>query len=759
MKIKKALAVILCSALLGTSLCGCTAGVNTGAANLGLFGWFKDSSNVVPTEEEVLKEVVTKVANAGTSEADKEETVYVKTDANGNVNSVIVSDWLKNVEETEELEDATTLTNIVNVKGRETYTSDGNKLTWEAAGEDIFYQGKTDKSLPVDVAISYSVDGKEYSASEMAGKSGHVVITIDYKNKSANTVTIGGKEETIYTPFTAVTAFTLDENKFKNVKVDGGAVVADGKRNIVVGMAFPGLVESLNGGKSVDENALSEALDDISIPTKVVVEADAEDFELGTTITLVTADITKALGLDSIENDTEGKVDEIKDSLDEFSDAGVKLADGSGELKDGAQKLADGSNELKNGMDSLYNGIVEYTNGASKVADGAGKLDSGAGELSTGAANLQSGIGQVQAGGTTLKNGVSSVEDAAKQINDGAATISEKTAELSAGASSLNDGVNSLVGQMDSIASGVGSAANAAGQISAGLDQIVAATNVQTDPASIDTSAILGSVDLAAMLSDQALGLNEAQIQALSTELAAMADNVARQAAAGGANTAKAQIGAAITGSGLQSGASQLASGLQSSYATLSSEETKNQLAALSNGAAALSNGAAALSQGTAQLSSGTTALYEGTTKLSAGVDSLNAGLTQVYDGAGKLKEGSDTLKAGTSELASGASKLTGASGTLVDGSKKLADGSSALAGGASDLLEGTVKLNDGMVKFNDEGVSKLTKVFDTDLASMKDRIKAISDMGKAYTTFAGAAEGVDSTVKFIIESEQIKKL
>ncbi len=787
MKIKKVISVLLTCSMLGVSLCSCGSGV---ADTL------QEKAFTAAADEEVLKEMVTKVARAGSSEATKEETVYVKTDATGNVDSVIVSNWLKNLDGTAELEDETTLTDIVNVKGKENYKAEGNKLTWETDGDDIYYQGTTDKKIPVDVNITYELDGKEIPAEEMAGKSGHAVITIGYKNNSANNVEINGKEETIYTPFAAVSALTLNDEKFKDVKVTGGTAVSDGKRNIIVGMAFPGLVESLNGGKSVDSEVLEEIEDKIDIPEKVVIEADVEDFELGTTVTLVTSDITKALGLDMIDTDSEDKLNEIKDSVEEFSDAGNKLTEGTGELQDGAQKLSDGSKTLQDGMGSLYGGIVEYTDGVGKVADGASALDKGAGELNSGAGQLRDGIGQAISGSDALNSGISSVEDAAKQVSDGASAINAKMPELESGAESLRDGVGTLVGTVEGITDGVGSAAGAAGQISAGIDQVVAATSQATDPSSIDVSqvTVTGTVSAEtasgamnqAITSDkfieglQKAGLNETQIQtvidmvdsAASQVIPAVVDSatdatakkVAAQSAANGANEVKSQINAALTTAGesgmsLQSGASALSSSLLDSYNTMSSDETKGKLEALSAGADALCTGTSQLGEGINKLADGTAALYGGTTQLSQGAGSLSSGLSQLYTGAGSLVSGTESLKAGTSSLVSGTNKLSSASGELINGSKSLVDGSAELSGGLGELLEGSKKLNDGMIRFNDEGIEKLTKVFDTDLGSMKERLNAITRLGRDYTTFSGTAEGEESTVKFIIESSEIKKL
>ncbi|MDD3797103.1 MAG: hypothetical protein PHE06_14285, partial [Lachnospiraceae bacterium] len=122
---------------------------------------------------------VTLVLGAGAyaSETDtaKEETVYVFTDANGNEKKVLVNEWLKNMNQENTIDDSTTLSDVTNVKGDEEYEDLGNgNIRWSSNGNDIYYQGTTDKEVPVNVKITYTLDGKEISPKELAGKSGKV---------------------------------------------------------------------------------------------------------------------------------------------------------------------------------------------------------------------------------------------------------------------------------------------------------------------------------------------------------------------------------------------------------------------------------------------------------------------------------------------------------------------------------------------------------------------------------------------------------
>lgn len=127
-----------------------------------------------------------------TKEVGKDETVYVKLNPDGTKKEVIVSDWLKNPDGTKSIEDASDLSDIKNVKGDESYAANDDGLLWESGGNDIYYQGTSDKELPVSMKISYFLDGKEVSPEEIAGKSGKVTIRYEYENHATSTAVVDG---------------------------------------------------------------------------------------------------------------------------------------------------------------------------------------------------------------------------------------------------------------------------------------------------------------------------------------------------------------------------------------------------------------------------------------------------------------------------------------------------------------------------------------------------------------------------------------
>lgn len=307
------------------------------------------------------------------SDAGKEETVYIFTDADGNPEKTVVSNWLKNPDGSKTLKDSSDLSDIKNVEGDETYTQSGNQLTWQADGSDIYYQGTTSKQAPVSVKLSYQLDGKDISSDDLAGKSGHVKIRFDYENNATKTVTVGGKREEVKVPFAMVSGIILPVDNFKNVTVTNGRVLSEGKSNIVVGMAFPGLKESLN----MDSASFKNNIGDYNIPEYVEIEADATDFSLGMTLTVASTDI-----ISKLKDAEDGKVDTsgITDSINELTDASSQLVDGVQQLKDGTSKLRNGTNDL--------------ANGGGKLKDGAGEL---AGGLNTFDASLRSNLASTKA--------------------------------------------------------------------------------------------------------------------------------------------------------------------------------------------------------------------------------------------------------------------------------------------------------------------------------------------------------------------------
>ena len=367
-----------------------------------------------------VNDILDKVSVSSDS-VDKEESVYVMTDASGNPQETIVTNHLSNKDKADTITDETNLSDIENLKGKETFTQDGSKITWQADGNEIYYQGTTNETTPLKQKVTYMLDGKEISPEDLAGKSGKVTIRFDYENTTEYTKKVNGEDVTVKVPFVALTALMLDDN-FTNVEVTNGKVKENGDKNIVIGYAVPGLKESLD----IDE----DDLEDVEIPEYFEMTADVKDFSLSTAMTF---------GVNATEYlSTSGTMtDNLDDMINDLTDATDQLIDGSGDLSDGADKLADGANTLYDGANTLADGTATLKTGADSLATGAGSVKSG---LST----LQTNLKPFSKGMNSLKSGLDAYLDGTKQLNDGIKTLYDGTGSLVAGATTLNSSAKSI---------------------------------------------------------------------------------------------------------------------------------------------------------------------------------------------------------------------------------------------------------------------------------------------------------------------------
>ncbi len=384
--VMKALSITLCAAL-------ALGGLGGTVYALGAAGGNAQAADAAPADSGARSTAAPTAApvsgGSGAEKNVKDETVYVLASSSGAVQKIIVSDWVQNARGDALISDTTSLTGIENVKGNETYTLGGdNACVWDARGNDVYYQGEIDKELPVSVAVSYTLDGAAISPEELAGKSGRVTIRFDYTNHQYELVDIGGRQEKIYVPFAMLTGVMLDNDVFTNVSVSNGKIVNDGDRTIVAGLALPGLQDSLGLDR-----------DTLDLPEYVEITADAEGFELETTITLAANGLFSG-GLEG--NEKLDELDDLDGKLDELTDAMDQLMDGSSRLYDGLCTLLDSSQELVSGIDKL-------AAGAAQLKQGADSLSAGASQLQGGAASLNEGLTALAEKNDTLNGGAAQV--------------------------------------------------------------------------------------------------------------------------------------------------------------------------------------------------------------------------------------------------------------------------------------------------------------------------------------------------------------
>ena len=768
-KWKKYICVALSAAMMASLVTGCGDVSSDDSVQA-------ETETTTESESDTLQDALTsQISKDDASDADKEETVYILADANGNTNDVTVSTWLKNADGAEGLNDKTNLTDIQNVKGYEEYKDNGDgTITWAANGSDIYYQGKSNEDLPVDVKITYKLDGEEIEPSELAGKSGKVTIRFDYTNKTKQTVTVDGKNSEVISPFVMLSGMILPVDKFSNVQVENGKVISEGSNQIVVGYAVPGFKQCLQDG--INDSKIETALDNIDVPDYVEVTADVTDFELAMTMTVAASDL--------LGTSTEDAIAEVKDKADVSS-----ITDSVDKLADSADQLEDGSGKITNGLETLKDGTYSLSDGAATLADGAASLETYTSQLADGTSKISTAMGSLDEGIKSIKSGSSALNDGAKTLAAGAKTLDTSVGTLKKGAEDLNSGANTLLAGFEGSDSTAG-VKKGASSLATGVKTLYDSSKTLASGASSLNTGIGTLVNTLSNLSAQAeqdvyaqAGVeNASQIQALMDQISpALAMGKATLDAAQGEGTYDTML-ANYTSLAQAQGALDA---IEQIKATLDSDEQKASIAQLTTGASQLADGASAMSDGLKSASAGATSLSGGIDQMYAGTKTLASGTKSLAEGAGELKKGSkslsdgaatistnmNTLYQGSLTLANGSSQLKTAAGTLdssagqiaagaktlSNGAAKLNSGSKTLDSGAEKLVTGSKTLSDGMKQFNEEGIKKITKLFAGNYQADIDYIEALFSEDTTYTSFGGALDGTKSTVKFIYETGAIK--
>lgn len=709
-KITKPLLFILCAALL---IGGVGATVN--ALN-------SDKTDKTETETPLHE-------TEAQADITKDETVYVLAGADGSVQKIIVSDWIKNSIGDATISDKSELTDVENVKGEETYTMNGDNMrVWDAQGNDIYYQGNIQKELPVNLSVSYKLDGQSVSAEELAGKSGKVTIRFDYKNNQYEMVEIDGKQEKIYVPFAMLTGILLDNNIFSNVDISNGKLINDGNHIAAIGIAFPGLQNNLN----VDT-------DQFEIPNYMEITADVRNFEMTNTVTIATNEIFNKLNTQKLDS-----VDDLISALDELGDAMDQLMDGSSKLYDGLCTLLDKSGELVSGIDKL-------AVGAAKLKNGTADLDAGTTELSNGAKELADGLGQLTANNNSLNAGSKQVFDsllnmADTQLAAAGLTVPKLTIENYA------DVLNGVIASLDQD--------NVANQArAAALETVTKAVHAQKDAVkTVVTSAIREEVNdqvTEAVRSNAesqvltAMGMTKETYEAgiasgtISTEQQAQVTAAVDSQMA--SETVQAMIAASVDNQMQSADIQALIASKTDEQIALLIEQNMNSAEVQGQITAALEkaqSGATSISALKEQLDS-----YH---DFYTGLNQYTAGVASAKTGADKLNTGATSLKGGTSQLHAGMTEL-------YDGLLMLKDGAPVLITGVTELRNGAMKLSDGLAEFNEKGIQKLIDAVDGNLSGLFTRVKATADVSKNYKSFTGLADDMGGQVKFIYRTDSIQ--
>ena len=576
---------------------------------------------------------------AGKSSFSKSETVYAVMNGDGSIKSTTVSEHLYSASGLANVTDKTTLTDIQNTESDAEFTQNGEELVWNTNDTDVYYKGNTDKALPIDVKVTYALDGQEAALEDIIGKSGHLTVTVNLKNNETGTVNVNGKDRTVVTPLITAVGVILGGDA-SNVTAEHGMIESAAKSSVAAFVTLPGVKDSLSGLLPDEVDSIEDYLQDT-----VTVEADVEDFTCPQ-VMVACATSTAALGTSNVFD---------LSSINDLTDGINQLNDAMSQLMDGASQLVDGTSQLANGVLALLDGANTLNNGAAALDDGLGQLTNGLDTLSANNAALNAGAQQVADGvlasaNKTLKEGGLIDEDMTwsnyEAVIDNILTMNEKT--LAAGRRKI---VRTVWEQAPSFKDS---------QLDLALYLSATKTNHDLEAAlklmqNYDPSMLCGLVQL--LTSEDAKSTAKAELKYQVENSQDMADVRALK-------TSLSQIQFFV------SSVNQYTAGVQTA-----------------------ADGAHSAKDGSAQLAAGTKTLYDG-------VNTLNTGAGQLNDGAGRL--------------------------------------------------------NDGLNQFNEEGISKLTGALDQDqLHGLKTVLDEMTDRLNDYTSFAGAPDDAESSVKFVYKTAE----
>lgn len=544
----------------------------------------------------------------------KDETVYTKINEKGEIYKTIVSTHLENTDNETIINDITNLFNIENTNGDESYTQDGNKIVWKAEGKDIYYQGETQEELPIECKITYELNGEEIDSKDIAGREGTVKIILEYINKDEHIVKINNKEEKIYTPFVVLCGTIIDNTNNKNINITNGKIVNDGTKSIVLGMAFPGMQESLDISSST-----------IEIPSRVEITMETTSFKSNNIFSYVTPKILEKEDLEITD-----KLDEIYSKVNTMQSSSKQIEEGANNLKQGTEEYSNKSNEFNNAMKQISAGMENANENYQSIDKAITTLNNSS---------------------KTLNAGAKGISDGSEQISSNLNLISEKLGDAETGSQTVKEGVAQLSQGIDQLINAIGGTSTTNSLTTSSL-QIEGIINSNTNKINELTSL---NSQLSSYVADNPIiqtqiDSNEELIETLENNNNVLRSTLQEPQVKVTGDMAVLQAGLAnikIGADNLQIGTQTLSEGI--SQIKVGTDTLAGKTAELAEGAKNLYNGTSALSYGTKTLSSGSSKMKEGLNTLDVSTDQLQNANNQLTQGAVTIKEGANTLAEGIS--------------------------------------------------------------------------------------------------------------
>lgn len=573
----------------------------------------------------------TTFASAADISGGKEEVVYAMLNNDGSINGMyVVNIFDKNGS----IVDHGDYSAVRNLTTNDKISQNGDKITVTNSGEKLYYEGTLKKLLlPWNISIKYYMDGKEYSAKEIAGKTGSLTIKMNItQNKNCN--------DTFYKNYALQATFTLNSNKCKNIEADGATIANVGSNKQLTYTIMP--------DKGAD----------------ITITADATDFEM------------KAATINGIRLNLNIKVDD------------ANLIEKVDELKNAVNKLDNGAGDLKNGASNLKGGTDKLMSGTSELKSGSANLDSGVASLESGIDQVQAGLNELNSKSSSLRSGSAQVKSALLDIQAGLSKVTITSDDINAlvnASSGIKAGINGIYSGIDSLKSNVGYSQYKAAMAGGGLDidKLKSGNTQAINTLSTQISTLIASYNQIKDVPAYAAQATQikAQIDQLTGVVTLLTGN---NAAIGGTENYLNNVSSSITQ--LYDGAATLKSQYEVFDAKIS--ELSQALSSMCMNMTKLSNGINTLVEKYSAIDGGINDYTNGVAKIILGYSGIVSGASNLADGSKRLSDGSSVLYSGTADLMDGSSKLYGGTVDLKNGTGEFKEKTSNIDTQVSEQID-----------------------------------------------------------------------
>lgn len=737
---------------------------------------------------------------------EKTETVYSVLNSDGSISDTIVSSWLHDEDGINNIKETLNLKDVKNIKSNEKPSKDGNTYTWNAKGNDVYYEGTATKQLPVSVKLRYELDGQEMSAKDIEGKSGHLKLTISFTNNYSEVKNINGKSIVIHPSYLAGGMLNMSTGNFTNVKCESGKIVNDGTNEMLAFANIPGLNETLKSA------GLDKVNNQLGISDDVTVEADVNNFDLGSIMVGMTNEIDLASELGEI-----GSVSELTDGIDQLMEADDQLIDGSKQLYDGTtqlkeqaapltgssdqvRQLSSGAIQLNDGVKALQTGISQYTAGASEIISTAQQglygISQGSGQLSYVINNgieekpslkaimksMSDGLDQMKemAGkvdtvalqkaitdtNTDLKNMEEYLKDTQSELNTLTGTLTQASDAISGLNTLMQNGLQPAIkeanGKINSKNSEISNTqkeidsyyASINGEISS-IEGTIASLKEQANalPEGSEKTQILNTVST---LEGQLVTLRS-KSQTQLTQVTPFSDDdfKALQDIIGNVDSSVTKMSGALTNA--STSVTKLSDYLGKTQSTLNDmSEQLNETPVMDE---------KSITEMMTAMQGGITGLKEGVDGANQYIVTIDKSLLDISNNSGQgvsnIKTYSSKLNKGQTGLVDGSASLSKATGTLAGQSgtfNEMADGLDTLGKAFETLNDGAKQLYEGNEQFKSEGLDQLKEKVDLgvgELETLQSVMNEIKAMNKEYASYSGAPEGATVTSRYVFRTKE----